>query len=359
MTKKILITTGGSGGHVIPSLSIYDALKDDYEIQISTDLRGSKYINNKNYNYSLIDVPNLFSNLLLFPYNLIRFCVSIVKSYKYLKLNNFNILISTGGYMSLPLCLASNLLNIKIYIFEPNSVLGRANKLMLNFAKKIICYDENLKGISKKQLHKIYLVKPLLRKEIYKYQKNQKTKIAEKKKILIIGGSQGAKFFDEFITKIIIRLSKTQKIQVLQQVINLNSKEIIKKFYQKNYIDHELFDFDDKLLTKAVNYDLAITRSGASTISELGYLNIPFVAIPFPYAKDDHQYYNAEFYEKKKSCWLIMQKEIDEERFKDLMMKIFVDETEYFSKKNNLILLNKENTWEKNKSKLIELLNEN
>ena len=181
--KKILITTGGSGGHVIPSLSIYDALKDDYEVQISTDLRGSKYINYKNYKYSLIDVPNLFSNLLLFPYNLIKFCKSIITSYRYLKLSNFNILISTGGYMSLPLCLAANLLNIKIYIFEPNSVLGRANKLMLSFAEKIICYDENLKGISKKLLHKIYLVKPLLRKAIYKYQKNQKTLIAEKKNI--------------------------------------------------------------------------------------------------------------------------------------------------------------------------------
>ena len=180
--KKILITTGGSGGHVIPSLSIYDALKDNYEVQISTDIRGAKYINNENYNYSLIDVPNLFSNFLLLPYNLIKFCISIIKSYKYLKLNNFNILISTGGYMSLPLCLASNLLNIKIYIFEPNSVIGRANKLMISFAEKIICYDKNLKGIPEKLLNKIYLVKPLLRKEIYKYQKNKKTSIAEKKK---------------------------------------------------------------------------------------------------------------------------------------------------------------------------------
>jgi UDP-N-acetylglucosamine--N-acetylmuramyl-(pentapeptide) pyrophosphoryl-undecaprenol N-acetylglucosamine transferase len=357
--KKILIATGGSGGHVIPSLSIYDALKDEFEVKISTDSRGSKFINNENYNYSLIDVPNLFSNLLLLPYNLIKFCISIIKSYKYLKLNNFNILISTGGYMSLPLCLASNLLNIKIYIFEPNLVLGRANKFMLNFAKKIICYDKNLKGISKKLSNKIYLVKPLLRKEIYKYQKNEKTTIAEKKKILIIGGSQGAKFFDEFITKIIIKLSKIEKIQVLQQVINLNSKENIKEFYQKNHIEHELFHFDDKLLMQAVNYDLAITRSGASTISELAYLNIPFVAIPYPYAKDNHQYYNAEFYEKNKSCWLIMQKDIDENNFTDLMIKIFQDQNEYSSKKNNLIKLNKENTWEKNKSKLIELINEN
>ena len=357
--KKILITTGGSGGHVIPSLSIYDILKDDFELHIATDLRGSKYIDNTKYNYSLIDVPNLFSNLLLLPYNLIIFCISIIESYKYIKLNNFNILISTGGYMSLPLCLASKLLNIKIYIFEPNSVLGRANKLALSFAKKIICYDRNLRGISKKFLNKIYLIKPLLRKEIYKYQKNEKKVLDDQKKILIIGGSQGAKFFDEFISKIIIRLSKTQNIQVLQQVIDLNAKQNIRDLYQKNHIEHELFAFDDKLLIKAVNYDLAITRSGASAISELAYLNIPFVAIPFPYAKDNHQYYNAEFYEKNKCCWLIMQKDIDENNFLNLMLKIFEDQNEYYSKKKNLILLTKENTWEKNKSKLIELINEN
>ena len=357
--KKILIATGGSGGHVIPSLSIYDALKDEFEVKISTDSRGSKFINNENYNYSLIDVPNLFSNLLLLPYNLIKFCYSIIKSYKYLKLNNFNILISTGGYMSLPLCLASSLLNIKIYIFEPNSVLGRANKLILNFAKKIICYEKNLKGLSKKLSNKIYLVKPLLRKEIYKYNKNENTKIAEKKKILIIGGSQGARFFDEFITKIIIKLAKIEKVQVLQQVINVNKRENIKELYQKNHIEHELFHFDEKVLLKALNYDLAITRSGASVISELGYLNIPFVAIPYPYAKDNHQYYNAEFYEKNKSCWLIMQKDLEENNFTDFIIKIFKDQNEYFVKKNNLIKLTKENTWEKNKFKLIELLNEN
>ena len=357
--KKILITTGGSGGHVIPSLSLYDALKDDFKIQISTDSRGSKYINNENYQYSLIDVPNLFSSLLLFPYNFIKFCISIIKSYNYLKLNNFNILISTGGYMSPPLCLASNLLNIKIYIFEPNSIIGRVNKLTLSFAEKIICYDKDLKGINKKHLNKIYLIKPLIRKEIYKYQKNEKTTIADKKKILIIGGSQGAKFFDEFITKIIVKLSKIMKIQVLQQVINNNSKEAIKELYQKNHIEHELFNFDHKLLIKAVNYDLAITRSGASTISELGFLNIPFVAIPFPYAKDDHQYHNAKFYEKNKSCWLIMQKDLDENSLTELIIKIFENQKEYFSKKNNLIQLTKENTWKKNKSKLIELIYEN
>ena len=357
--KKILITTGGSGGHVIPSLSIYDALKDDFEVKIVTDLRGSKYINNVDYNFSLIDVPNIFSNILLLPYNLIKFLTAILKSYHYLKRNNFSILISTGGYMSLPLCIASKLLNLKIYIFEPNSVLGRANKFIINYAKKIICYDNDLRNISKKFLNKIYLVKPILRKEIYKYKKNEKTKIEEKKKILILGGSQGSKFFDEIITKIMIRLSKTQKIKVLQQVINQKSKNNIQDCYLKNNIENELFDFDDKLISKIADYDLAITRSGASAISELSYLNIPFVAIPYPYAKDDHQYYNAQLYEKNECCWLIKQRDINENNLLALLAKIFENEIDYFYKKKNLIHLTKENTWEKNKINLIKLLNEN
>ena len=191
--KKILITTGGSGGHVIPSLSIYDSLKDNFNVKIVTDLRGSKYINKDRYNYSLIDVPNIFSNLLLLPYNLFKFCISILKSYSYLKYNKFNILISTGGYMSLPLCMASKLLNIKIFIFEPNSVLGRSNKLTQGFAKKIICYNKNLKGISEKLLNKIYLIKPLLRKEIYTYQKNKDTVFGEKKKNIYYWWKSGCK----------------------------------------------------------------------------------------------------------------------------------------------------------------------
>ena len=73
----------------------------------------------------------------------------------------------------------------------------------------------------------------------------------EQKKILIIGGSQGAKFFDEFISKIILKLSKIKKLKILQQVAGQKSRENISKVYQKSQIEHELFEFDAKLLSKA------------------------------------------------------------------------------------------------------------
>ena len=71
--KKILIVTGGSGGHVIPALSIFDHLKNNFETNLVTDNRGSKFINKSNYQFNLIDVPNLFSKKHLIPINFIKF----------------------------------------------------------------------------------------------------------------------------------------------------------------------------------------------------------------------------------------------------------------------------------------------
>ena len=143
MKSKILISTGGSGGHVLPAITIYDHLKSNYETLISTDLRGLKYLDKENYNHIIINTPKL-NNLLLFPFSFLKVFILTLKSLIILKRENISILISTGGYMSLPLCLAAKILSIKIYLIEPNMVLGRANKFFLYFAKKLICYSKEL-----------------------------------------------------------------------------------------------------------------------------------------------------------------------------------------------------------------------
>ena len=132
MKNKILISTGGSGGHVLPAITIYDHLKSNYETLISTDLRGLKYLDKDNYKYIIVNTPKL-NNLLLFPFSFLKVFILTLKSLIILKRKNISILISTGGYMSLPLCLAAKILSIKIYLIEPNMVLGRANKFFLYF----------------------------------------------------------------------------------------------------------------------------------------------------------------------------------------------------------------------------------
>ena len=126
MSKKILISTGGSGGHVIPAITIYNHLKSTYETLISTDLRGLAFLD-KNYNTVIIDTPKL-NNFFLLPFSFIKILFLTFRSFFLLKKKNISILISTGGYMSLPLCIAAKILGIKIFLIEPNMVLGKANK---------------------------------------------------------------------------------------------------------------------------------------------------------------------------------------------------------------------------------------
>ena len=154
MKKKILISTGGSGGHVIPAKILMDHLNNNFEVIISTDQRGEKYLKNVLNKKIKINTPKL-NNLYLLPLNLIKILFLTFTSFFILKKNQIDILISTGGYMSLPLCLAAKSLSIKIFLLEPNMVLGRANNFFLKFSEKIFCYTDSIKNFPIKFLHKI------------------------------------------------------------------------------------------------------------------------------------------------------------------------------------------------------------
>ena len=113
MKKKFLISTGGSGGHVIPATILYEHLKDQYDVLITTDKRGVKFLKEEDYNLKIFNINPITKNLFLIPLEFFFILWSIIKSLFFLKRNKIDILISTGGYMSLSLCLASKLLNIK------------------------------------------------------------------------------------------------------------------------------------------------------------------------------------------------------------------------------------------------------
>ena len=359
MKKNILISTGGSGGHVLPAITLYEHLQNDFQIFLTSDKRGAKYINDKNYNYKLIEIPRISKNLFKFPYILFLLIISFFKSFFFIKRNNINVLISTGGYMSLPLCLSAKVLNIKIYLFEPNMVIGRLNKLFLKFSEKIICYSEVLKNFPEKYKNKIFVINPLLRKKIYQEKKNVKNEISKPFKILIIGGSQGAEFFDKEISELMINLFKDFEISLIQQITDEKKKKILKEKYTEIGIQNDLFSFDEKIFQKYNQVDLAITRSGASTISELIFFNIPFLAIPLPQSKDNHQFHNAKDYYDKKLCWLINQTDYKKENLKEFILNLIQNSDDYFEKKNNMTKFSYQNTWNNINQKLLALINEN
>ena len=355
MKGKILISTGGSGGHVIPAITMYDHLKSYYDISISSDMRGLKYLDNKSYNIFLVDTPKL-SKLILLPISILKIFFLTLRSLFLLKKEKIKILISTGGYMSLPLCIAARMLNVKIFLLEPNMVIGRANKFFIKFSEKIICYSENIIGFPKKFRSKIKILNPLIRKKYY-VDKLKKYK-NEKFTLIIIGGSQGAQIFDKILHESIIKISKTKSLKIFHQTNQKNINTLI-NLYSENKIDNIVFDFDQNLNLLLDQVDLCITRAGASTLAEISLLNKPFIAIPLPSSKDNHQLENANYYKHKDCCWVVDQINFDKKKFEDLLINILSDKDEILKKKNNLEKLNYQNTWNNVNQNLLNIINEN
>ena len=122
--KNIVISTGGSGGHVKPAIALYEYLEKDNKVFITTDKRGLMYLKNYYSKYKIINLSKLnfiFFKIIQFVGS---FIYSLIQSIFFLSQKKINIVISTGGYMSLPVCIAAKIVNIKIYLLEPNQVLS-------------------------------------------------------------------------------------------------------------------------------------------------------------------------------------------------------------------------------------------
>ena len=354
MKKKFLISTGGSGGHVVPAIVLYEHLTKEIDVIISTDKRGLKYLDKSIYQLEIINTPKS-KNIFFLPFYFIIILILTIKSLYLLKNKKIERVFSIGGYMSLPLILAAKLLNLKIYLIEPNHVLGRANKFYLNFSKKIFCYSEKIRNFPDKFKNKLININPLIKKEIYKTKlldeiNNQFT-------LLIVGGSQGANFFDSNLKNIIVNISKKLNIKVIQQTSEKNTV-FLKNFYATNNVENQIFSFSKDFTKNILQADLCITRAGASTLAELSFLNVPFIAVPLPNSKDNHQFENANFYKNNDCCWIISQ-DYFEEKIEENLKEIIEKKTVYLKKKENLKKLNFQNTWINVNQKILRNFNEN
>ena len=354
MKENYLISTGGSGGHVVPATILHEHLSKETNIIISTDKRGLKYLDQNNYKFVIIDTPKL-NNIFLFPLNVIKILFLTFRSFFLLKNMKINKVFSTGGYMSLPVILAAKFLKIKIYLLEPNQVLGQANKYFLNSCKKIFCYSESIKNFPNKLKNKITIINPLVKEQIYRMKTSNK--INEKFTLVIVGGSQGADIFDQSLKDSINNISKKIPIKIIQQTTEKNIL-YLKKYYTNNNIENQIFSFDKNFSNFVHQADLCITRAGASTLAELSIMNIPFIAVPLPTSKDNHQLENANFYKKNDCCWLIEQKYFETD-IEEILNDIINNKTNYLRKKENLKKLNYQNTWINVNHKILKIVNEN
>ena len=245
--NKVVIATGGTGGHVFPAYSLAKHLiNKKIETELFSDQRGLGFLTN------LKDIKKtkiLSSPIKKDPLNLFKSFILIIsgilKSFFVLISKKPDIVFGMGGYSSFPVCVASYLLNIPIIIYENNLVLGKTNKLLLPFAKKILVSTNNTAGIHKKYFNKIFVCGYLLRKEIFQIKNNYLKKNTDKLSILIIGGSQSAKVFGEKITEIIVQCSKANINFNIYQQCQKEQMLKIKCLYDKHKVSHKLFSFSE------------------------------------------------------------------------------------------------------------------
>ena len=328
--KKILIATGGTGGHVFPAYSLANYLiKNNYDVELTVDRRGLKYL--KDYkNLNLIKIsssPLIKKNIFQFLFSIFIILFSILKSLIFLLFNRPSIVLGMGGYSSFPICIASAILRVKFVIYENNLIIGKANKYLLPFVKKIFVSYKDLEGIPEKYSNKIFEVGNIVREEIINSKmKNTQNNKFDDIKILVLGGSQAAKVFADKLPQIFEKLKNSEiPIKIYQQCQKIQNEQL-SEFYKKAKIDYKIFNFTNKITEYYFKANLVITRSGASVLGELINIKIPFITIPLPTSAENHQLKNAIYYEKKGFGYLLAEKDINDQLY-DLIKSIFKDKS--------------------------------
>ncbi len=361
--KKILIATGGTGGHIFPAYSLANYLiSENYIVQMTSDKRGLQYLKNyKNLNIkTLPSSPLLKKNILKFVVSFLIIIFSILRSLIFLLFNRPSLVIGMGGYSSFPICIAASVLKVKYVIYENNLVLGKANKYLLPFAKKIFVSYKDLEGIIGSNREKVLETGNIIRKELINLKDNNyEIDKLDELKILVLGGSQAAKIFANELPQIFEKVKNSYStIKVFQQC-QKNQNDQLSQFYKKAKIDYEIFNFTDNIDEYYLKSNLVITRSGASVLAELINVKIPFIAIPLPTSADNHQYKNAKFYEKKGYGFLLEEKDIKSKLYsliesifknKSLVRDMLSNQQQYSDKKifSNLNILIRKIINEKN-----------
>ena len=363
MNKKIklLIATGGTGGHVFPAYSLADYLiKKDYNIEFTIDDRGLKYLKDyENLKFTKISSSPLHKeNIVKFLISIFVILFSIFKSLIFLMFNRPSIVFGMGGYSSFPVCIASAILRIQFVIYENNLIIGKANKYLMPFAKKIFVSYKNLEGIPKKYNNKIIEIGNIVREEIINSRKknNLKDKYNDIK-ILILGGSQAAKVFADKLPPIFEKL-KNSKIPIkIYQQCKENQNSQLSDFYKKVKIDYKIFNFTKKITDYYLKANLVITRSGASVLGELINIKIPFISIPLPTSADNHQFKNAAYYEKKGFGYLLTEKDLNDQ-LHDLIKSIYIDKSLTKNMLVNQSLYSDKNIFNNINTQILRIINE-
>ncbi|AAC07193.1 undecaprenyldiphospho-muramoylpentapeptide beta-N-acetylglucosaminyltransferase [Aquifex aeolicus] len=301
----IAVSGGGTGGHFFPALAFTNYVLKKEKVKFIGSKRGIEYELK-----DLIKTEKLFLDVE--PLRERNFYQKLKAIWKFLKaqeeINEFlkedyRALIF-GGYASLPLGINTVLRRKELFIHEQNSIPSKTNKILSKKAKKVLITFNYTKRFFPEGVRVGLPIRKELKKKLPKKEVKKRFGLEpDKITVLIFGGSQGALFLNELARDLKSVLPKEF------QVILLTGKIHYEKF--KNLEGEKFrvmpFSLDMGLIYSAS--DVAISRAGAGTINELSHFGVPSVFVPYPYAVDDHQFYNAKEIEKLGGGLVLRQEE--------------------------------------------------
>ncbi len=311
---KIIISGGGTGGHIFPAIAIarevIARMPDAQILFVGAEGRMEmKKVPQAGFSITGLPIEGLHRRLTFKNfYVIIKFLKSLKKAKKILRSFNPDVVVGVGGYASGPVVLMASRLRIPVLIQEQNCYAGITNKLLAHRANTICVAYEGMEKYFPP--HKIVITGNPVREEVTHTENKRQEALAyfglagDKPVILVLGGSLGAKTINESILRN-ISLIENESIQWIWQTGSLYFNEIKQKLENKDFHNLIYVDFINRMDLAYAIADVVVSRAGACTISELCMVGKPVILVPSPNVAEDHQTKNAMALVNKNAARLI------------------------------------------------------
>lgn len=310
--KQILISAGGTGGHIFPAEALAkDLIGRGYHVALATDSRGAKY---KNFAGGIpthvLKSGALKSGLFSKVQSVLSLGVGVLQANILLSKLKPLVVIGFGGYPSFPSVYAAQKKKIPTIIHEQNAIIGKANAFLSHKADRIALPVANIEGLSEEDKIRTVVTGNPVRDDIAALYSKPYPALDQDGvlRILVIGGSMGASVFSKVIPDMVGHLSPAYKgrLEIIQQC-RAEDIDDVRKRYLEAGVKAELEIFFENMAERLATCHLVISRSGASTVAEVTTAGRPAIFVPYPHHKDQQQKRNADAVFDAGGAWVMTE----------------------------------------------------
>ena len=326
----IVLAAGGTGGHLFPAQALAgELMQRGRKVVVMTDRRGSGY-GDVFPGAAIQVVPSAaFSDRSIFgliaaPFEILA---GIVLSWLKLKRLRPRAVVGFGGYPSVPVMLAACFARLPTAILSPDALLGRANRLLMNRVRVIAANLPLVRFLPKDHSKIVYTGNPLRPDVIALAGAPYDTPVqGGPLRLLVFGGSQGARVFSERVPTAINMLPAETKtrLEIVQQC-RPEDLDGVKRVYERMKVKAEVAAFYKDMPQRIARAHLVIARAGAGTVSELATIGRPAILVPLPHALDDNQTPNADALANAGGGWRVAQSELTPDKLAAMLKEAFSD----------------------------------